>query len=158
MFPAKRDKIQSSCQYLIALLGSARVKAARKILMKLTPGCFLLVFPQSPAKHVAIVAHSYGGIVTTSLAKKFLPEFEKRVFSIMFTDSVHSLKKDRSDAVANFLEKIALNYVATHGGEPLGTEIPNKYKDAVPMVSAGKHLRQVRFVRNAWLPTYIAFR
>jgi len=30
-------KIQSSCQYLFALLGSLRVEAMRKMLMKLTP-------------------------------------------------------------------------------------------------------------------------
>jgi len=34
----KSIKIQSSCQYLFALLESVRVKAARKKLMKLTPG------------------------------------------------------------------------------------------------------------------------
>jgi len=33
----KRVRIQSSLQYLFALLGSAGIKAARKILMKLTP-------------------------------------------------------------------------------------------------------------------------
>ena len=82
------------------------------------------------------MAHSYGGVVTTSLTNKFLPEFEKRVFSIMFTDSVHSLKKGGSD-VANFLGKIALNYVAA-GKIPLGNSIPDEY-EAVPMVSAGKN-------------------
>jgi len=36
----KRVKIQSSCQYIFALLGSALVKAATKMMMKLTPGCW----------------------------------------------------------------------------------------------------------------------
>ncbi len=34
----KSVKIQSSCQYLFALLGYASVKASRYMLMKLTPG------------------------------------------------------------------------------------------------------------------------
>jgi hypothetical protein len=34
----KKLKIQSNCQTFFALLGSERVKAARKTLMKLTPG------------------------------------------------------------------------------------------------------------------------
>ncbi len=71
--------------------------------------------------------------MTVNLAQKFLQEFKERVFSIMFTDSVHSLEKNASD-VAKFLEKTALNYIAAR--EPLGTEIPYKY-EAVPMVSAG---------------------
>jgi len=34
----KSIRIQSSCQYLFTLWGSTRVKAARRMLMKLTPG------------------------------------------------------------------------------------------------------------------------
>jgi len=34
----KSVRIQSSCQYLFTLLGSTGVKAARRMLMKLTPG------------------------------------------------------------------------------------------------------------------------
>ncbi len=33
----KRVRIQSSCQYLLMLLGSTVAKAARRTLMKLTP-------------------------------------------------------------------------------------------------------------------------
>jgi len=38
----KSVKIQSSCQYLFALLGSACVKAVYKFLVKLTPSCSTL--------------------------------------------------------------------------------------------------------------------
>jgi len=34
----KSVRIQSSCQYLFTLLGSTSAKAARRMLMKLTPG------------------------------------------------------------------------------------------------------------------------
>jgi hypothetical protein len=33
----KSVKTQTSCKYLFALMGSAHIKAARKMLMKLTP-------------------------------------------------------------------------------------------------------------------------
>jgi len=39
----KKVRIQSSHQYLLTLLGSTRAKAARKMLMKLTPGVGLYV-------------------------------------------------------------------------------------------------------------------
>lgn len=44
----------------------------------------------SGAKGIAIVAHSYGGVVVTDLAQKFREDFESRVFGVAFTDSVHS--------------------------------------------------------------------
>ena len=44
---------------------------------------------RSNARHVAIVAHSYGGVVTLELAKEFESDFINRVFSISLTDSVH---------------------------------------------------------------------
>jgi len=45
----KRVRIQSSCQYLFTLLGSTGAKAARRMLMKLTPsvvanGCIFKMF------------------------------------------------------------------------------------------------------------------
>jgi hypothetical protein len=39
----KAQKIQSSCQSLFALLGSAHIKAASKMLVKLTPGQQLIL-------------------------------------------------------------------------------------------------------------------
>ena len=40
-------------------------------------------------KHIVIVAHSYGGLVTTYLARKFEEEFNEIVKAVVFTDSVH---------------------------------------------------------------------
>jgi len=46
----KNVKIQSSRQYLFALLGYASVKALHKMLMKLTPGALhALALPSHPA-------------------------------------------------------------------------------------------------------------
>ncbi|XP_033107488.1 myb-like protein X isoform X2 [Anneissia japonica] len=44
----------------------------------------------APSKHIAIVAHSYGGCVVLSLIEKNL--LDKSVFAIAFTDSVHQLQ------------------------------------------------------------------
>ena len=44
------------------------------------------------ARHVAIVAHSYGGVVTLELSKEFEDDFINRVFSVSLTDSVHQGK------------------------------------------------------------------
>lgn len=48
-----------------------------------------LVQKRSKARHIAIVAHSYGGVVTLELAKEFEDDFMRRVFSVSLTDSVH---------------------------------------------------------------------
>lgn len=55
-------------------------------------------------KHIGIVGHSYGGIVTVDLARNKLKEFKKLVFGVAFTDSVHSFngQKDK-DVLAAFI-------------------------------------------------------
>lgn len=63
----------------------------------------------SSASSIAIVAHSYGGVVTLSLASNKKAEFERRVKAIALTDSVHGfsnfkvsvpLKQVRSDSLS----------------------------------------------------------
>ncbi|KAJ6251908.1 hypothetical protein M0813_14764 [Anaeramoeba flamelloides] len=44
---------------------------------------------KAKSKEIYIVAHSYGGVCTTYLLKKFFKEFKKRIVKIAFTDSVH---------------------------------------------------------------------
>lgn len=41
----------------------------------------------------AIVAHSYGGIVTLHLAEKYSQALKDKCFAVGFTDSVHSVRK-----------------------------------------------------------------
>lgn len=43
----------------------------------------------------AIVAHSYGGVVTMNMIKDYPDVFEKKCFGIGFTDSVHYASKDQ---------------------------------------------------------------
>ncbi|XP_050401477.1 cotranscriptional regulator FAM172A homolog isoform X1 [Patella vulgata] len=77
---------------------------------------------KSKAKNIAIVAHSYGGIVTLEVANKFTSDILSRVFAIGFTDSVHSVSHQIDDiAIVDFLKEKAVNYVSSNKeqGEPV---------------------------------------
>lgn len=87
----------------------------------------LLVAP-SPAR-VAIVAHSYGGVVTMRLARRYAQHFGERVFAVALTDSVHS---DIGDG--QLMERIARNWVSS--GRPLN-ELVRRRRGSVAQYSAG---------------------
>lgn len=87
------------------------------------------------AKRIAIIAHSYGGVVTLELAKEFQEDFLSRVFSVLLTDSVHSFGFQKpSPSLVQRLKEIGLNYVASD--KPLNEDI-RRNKDDIPAVSAG---------------------
>nr|CAD7258005.1 unnamed protein product [Timema shepardi] len=109
------------------------------------------------AKHIAIVAHSYGGFVTVGLsanalvvlsstaedgeievrisAKDHFSEFKERVFAVAFTDSVHSMSLQRvPKKVIEFLQKVGRNWVAHD--EPLDAPVKAP-ADEITRVSAG---------------------
>ncbi|XP_025076916.1 uncharacterized protein LOC112553723 isoform X3 [Pomacea canaliculata] len=70
---------------------------------------------KAAARNIAIVAHSYGGIVTFTLAKQFLEDFKERVFSIVFTDSVHAFKRSEWPAdVKQLIKERAVNFAASY--------------------------------------------
>nr|CAD7575251.1 unnamed protein product [Timema californicum] len=108
------------------------------------------------AKHIAIVAHSYGGFVTVGLsanalvvlsstaedgeievrisAKDHFSEFKERVFAVAFTDSVHSMSLQRvPKKVIEFLQKVGRNWVAHD--EPLDAPVKAP-ADEITRVSA----------------------
>ncbi|XP_053695678.1 FAM172 family protein homolog CG10038 isoform X1 [Sabethes cyaneus] len=78
---------------------------------------------------VAIVAHSYGGVVTVELAQKFPKFFKEKVFAVGFTDSVHS-----PSLVPEPLIEIGRNWVTSK--EPLDTTLTISKHD-LPRYSAG---------------------
>lgn len=84
------------------------------------------------AEQIAIVAHSFGGVVTCALANAFKQDFEKRVISVALTDSVHSTAD-----VTRHLRQVGLNYVAYT--DPPGTEIKSRFlkEGDIPAASAG---------------------
>lgn len=59
-----------------------------------------IIVPAKNLESLVIVAHSYGGVVTTALAKRFSDHFKKIVFAVAFTDSVHSTGGLSDDLVA----------------------------------------------------------
>lgn len=84
-----------------------------------------IVIPSKP-QSVAIVAHSYGGVVTVDLAKKNSDSFKSLVFGVGFTDSVHYSGSIISD--------VTRNYVTS--SKPVGTLI-KEFDNEIPTYSAG---------------------
>lgn len=87
------------------------------------------IIMESDPKSIAIVAHSYGGIVTSELARKFQKDFEKKVVAVAFTDSVHG-----SRGLSSHIVKNGINFVSSN--DPLGHEL-RSHEDDIKRVSAG---------------------
>lgn len=83
---------------------------------------------------VAIVAHSYGGVVTLDLAQKNPEFFASKVFAVGLTDSVHSSAMV-SNSVIKMLRGYSRNWVTS--GEPLDTELKRSSEKDVARFSAG---------------------
>ena len=93
-----------------------------------------------PAKNIAIVAYSYGRIVTTQLARDFADEFVNRLLGIAFTDSVHSLAWQQApESIHKLYATRARNWVASD--DELDTPVASSDKDA-PMVSGGHNTHE----------------
>ncbi|KAJ9574601.1 hypothetical protein L9F63_008228, partial [Diploptera punctata] len=87
-------------------------------------------------KHIAIIAHSYGGCVTLDLAVKHFSDFEDKVFAIALTDSVHNVRYQKVPSkVMKYLKKVAINWAAHNS--PLDTPLKMPIKEDIPRVSAG---------------------
>ena len=79
-------------------------------------------------KHVAIVAHSYGGSVVESMAEAYYDHFFERVFSVAFTDATLGYK-----SVETGMGRVAVNYAACEmeQGVSLGEQA------GIPEIAAG---------------------
>lgn len=97
------------------------------------------VVNEAAARHIAIIAHSYGGLCTINLVNGFEKAMRERVFAIAFTDSVHDLKyQNVSKSGVQWLQRVCCNWISS--SEPLDKIIPTMKKLDVPRVSAGdKH-------------------
>lgn len=93
-----------------------------------------------PAKHIAIVAHSYGGVCTLELCKNHLREFEERVFAIALTDSVHGLRGQEAEPeVVSYYKQNVVNWASAM--DPLDAPLITS-TDEVPTVSAGTDVHE----------------
>ncbi|XP_037772761.1 cotranscriptional regulator FAM172A-like, partial [Penaeus monodon] len=88
------------------------------------------------AKHIALVAHSFGGCVTTALFEKFKEEFQERVFAVAMTDSVHFIRKP-----SEFKELVKISYNWVRSRFPLGTRLETEQGD-IRRVSSGVMLHE----------------
>ncbi|XP_067010373.2 FAM172 family protein homolog CG10038 isoform X2 [Anabrus simplex] len=88
------------------------------------------------ARYIAIVAHSYGGVVILNAAQTFFSDFNRRVFAIAMTDSAHhSLSAHNlSGRTEKYLLKVSRNWIAD--SSPLDTPIHTAANE-IPRVSAG---------------------
>ncbi|CAF0922543.1 unnamed protein product [Adineta ricciae] len=69
---------------------------------------------QSVARHICIVAHSYGGAVMLEMASRYTPDFDKRVFAVVLTDSpMKCYIKNAHPNVLKVLKKRTINWVAS---------------------------------------------
>lgn len=84
-----------------------------------------IVIPSEP-KSVAIVAHSYGGLVTVDLAEKNPDYFKSHVYGIGFTDSAHYS--------GNIIRDITRNFVTS--SKPVGTLL-REHENEIRRYSAG---------------------
>lgn len=88
------------------------------------------------AQHIAIVAHSYGGIVTMHMIQKYLEEMKDRVFAVCFTDSVHTMQRHQwIPPTKSFIKERGVNFGASY--MPLNTELQISDEDDCTSVSAG---------------------
>ena len=75
---------------------------------------------KAEAKQIVIVAHSAGGFSTMQLLRH-RPEIRKKITSIAFTDSVHSVSRSETQPVLSLLRATAVNYVRSN--KPLDTRL-----------------------------------
>ncbi|XP_015518127.1 FAM172 family protein homolog CG10038 isoform X1 [Neodiprion pinetum] len=91
----------------------------------------------SNAKHVAIVAHSYGGVCVVKLAVDHAEEFRRRVFAVGLTDSVHMITSAKD---TKHILKVARNWVSSE--KPLDT--PERSPDGdIERCSAGHAIHEM---------------
>jgi len=74
-----------------------------------------LIVQRAKAKHIAVVAFSYGGVVVTHLATQESDAFLPRVFAVALTDCVHRLhyEENVTDRVMEFFAQRVRNWVSS---------------------------------------------
>ncbi|XP_071039132.1 cotranscriptional regulator ARB2A homolog isoform X2 [Parasteatoda tepidariorum] len=95
-----------------------------------------VIMAKAAAKYIAIVAHSYGGIVTVNMCRTFPDSFQEKVIAIAFTDSPHNLiLQGLSEPLIEWFRKVARNWVSNN--LPLDTFLPPIDAFEVECYSAG---------------------
>lgn len=92
---------------------------------------------KSTTKHVAFIAHGYGGLVFVDLLVQRKWEVMNKVYSVAFIDSVHNTwHQTRSDAqIQEWIRKYCREWVSN--SKPLDKAVASLLKANCPTVSAG---------------------
>lgn len=68
---------------------------------------------RTAARHICIMAHSYGGAVVLELAKRFTSDFESRVFAVALSDSpMRDYQTSFRSNVLKVLKERTINWIA----------------------------------------------
>lgn len=88
------------------------------------------------AKHIVVVAHSFGGVCTVELASSHFGDFSSRVVAVALTDSVHQFRSRNLDLdVRKYLRSVGRNWVSS--SKLLDEVIEDDVQDEIISVSAG---------------------
>ncbi|XP_005506743.2 putative protein ARB2BP [Columba livia] len=92
---------------------------------------------KSATKHVAFIAHGYGGLVFVDLLVQRKLEVMNKVYSVAFIDSVHNMRhQTRSDPqIQEWIQKYCREWVSD--SKPLDKAVASLLKVNCPTVSAG---------------------
>lgn len=97
-----------------------------------------LMMPKCPAQHLALVAHSAGGMCVDYLWSDFRAELKAKLKALVFTDSgFHSIYRDITRQEHRLLKRIGIHYRAYRSDH---VEVGEEFKGQVgPIkeVSAG---------------------
>lgn len=104
----------NACPSVRALRSNSNRRSIRGSETAEKHGCYVWehFVRQNPAKHICIMAHSYGGAVVIEMANQYFQDFQKRVFAIALTDSPVSVYGRRvKKTVLKMLKKKTINWV-----------------------------------------------
>eukprot|EP00795_Rhopilema_esculentum_P006276 gene6276-11696_t len=103
------------------------------------------IIEPSGVRHIAIMAHSYGGLVVLEAVNKRPGEFKERVFAIAMSDSIHGVGRlgntSKDHLVKEFFKESARNWVSSK--LPLDSHVESNNPIDSNRVSAGtlKHIK-----------------
>ncbi|XP_057688281.1 cotranscriptional regulator ARB2A homolog isoform X2 [Corythoichthys intestinalis] len=107
---------------------------------------------KAAAKHVFVVAHSYGGLSFVELLNHRETEVRNKVCAVALTDSAHSMwLQDTSKSTQDWMQQHCCNWVSSP--EPLDTPLDSMLPDC-PRVSAGTERHEL----TSWMSFESIFR
>ncbi|XP_077417740.1 cotranscriptional regulator ARB2A homolog [Vanacampus margaritifer] len=107
---------------------------------------------KAAAKHVFIVAHSYGGLSFVELMNHREAEVRNKVCAVALTDSAHSMwLQETSKSTQDWMQQHCCNWVSSP--EPLDTPLDSMLPDC-PRVSAGTERHEL----TSWMSFDSIFR